>query len=628
MAQYRLPDGRILNVDEDITQENAIILQNKLSDLYPDYYQPYKEEVRQTFAGHTEELAKGIPRGLLGTFISAGEGVANLFSTGNDSAASKYFQDLQEELNESSLGVDEGYEEAFSGKLGAGLGSFASFFIPGTVAGKIAGVTGKGLSAKEKLNRAQKFATRGALATAIPVGIAEQGRNIQAAQDLGETVNTGQEIASEILGGAIGATEIFSLKRLFRYIPKGQGERLRIPEKLTEALKTGTAEAFQESLAGIAQDAVALGIYSDELPMADSLFDDFTVGGSVGFISDLALRGVLGKRGFAGDYIKEEEAEARKLIEEQKFQARKDFRLAELADQPLGLPLIDSLPESTLQFKDVPNMEEFEIITNPNGTSSIMGIETGIDYGVFESVEDAAKQATVLRKELRNDFIDTAVKQNLSVNGLYGNGTAYVLGRKLYDPDSNLIPAPVVAALDSTISFKRAEKVDKLVEAETQLDRAVINDLMGEATLEEGYIEKLEEQIKRSKTSFPVQPKDIDASSLVGQLYAKVKKKNIPVKYFYTPQEAKQILSAKDFNDLMSEKAAIKFRTRPRRKTQDTGNQTRIIDSSKENLDKVFEQKNIVVDYNSTAFQYLAEKITGAKKLGAMNKGQKELFSY
>ena len=44
MAQYRLPDGRILNVDDDITQENAIILQNKLSELYPDYYQPYKEE--------------------------------------------------------------------------------------------------------------------------------------------------------------------------------------------------------------------------------------------------------------------------------------------------------------------------------------------------------------------------------------------------------------------------------------------------------------------------------------------------------------------------------------------------------------------------------------------------------
>ena len=150
MAQYRLPDGRILNVDDDITQENAIILQNKLSELYPDYYQPYKEEVRQTFGGHTEELLKGIPRGLAGSFISAGEGVANLFSIGNDSAASKYFQDLQEQLNESSLGVDEGYEEAFSGKLGSGLGSFASYFIPGTIAGKIAGVTGKGLSAKEK----------------------------------------------------------------------------------------------------------------------------------------------------------------------------------------------------------------------------------------------------------------------------------------------------------------------------------------------------------------------------------------------------------------------------------------------------------------------------------------------
>ena len=85
MGQYRLPDGRILEVDDDITKENAILLQNQLSELYPEYYQPFKEEVQTTFSGHLAEVAKGIPRGLAGSLISAGEGVVNLFDMGNDS---------------------------------------------------------------------------------------------------------------------------------------------------------------------------------------------------------------------------------------------------------------------------------------------------------------------------------------------------------------------------------------------------------------------------------------------------------------------------------------------------------------------------------------------------------------
>ena len=181
MGQYRLPDGRTLEVDDDISRENAILLQNQLSELYPEYYQPFKEEVQTTFGGHLAEVAKGIPRGLAGSFISAGEGVVNLFDMGNDSEVGNYLRDLQRELNESSLGASEGYEDAFSSKFGAGLGSFASFFIPGAAAGKLAGLgaTAKGLTAAEKLDRSQKFSRRAALGLAIPAGISAQGATCQ-----------------------------------------------------------------------------------------------------------------------------------------------------------------------------------------------------------------------------------------------------------------------------------------------------------------------------------------------------------------------------------------------------------------------------------------------------------------
>ena len=312
MQRYSLPDGRILEVDDDITRDEKILLQNQLHDLYPEYYQPFREEVQTTFGGHLAEVVKGIPRGLAGSFISAGEGVVNLFDIGNDSAAGDYLRDLQRELNESSLGASEGYEDAFSSKFGAGLGSFASFFIPGAAAGKIAGLgkAAQGLSATDKYNRARQFQTRAALGLAIPAGISAQGQNIEIAKQQGEEVNATQELLAEISGGAIGASEIFSLNRLFRFIPKKKVDD-ELVLRIGDAVKTGGAEAVQEAGAGLAQDLVARGIYSETLPIGESLLDDFTVGGFAGGVSDLIFRGLFDKKGIGREFVEDQERQAR-----------------------------------------------------------------------------------------------------------------------------------------------------------------------------------------------------------------------------------------------------------------------------------------------------------------------------
>ena len=43
-------------------------------------------------------------------------------------------------------------------------------------------------------------------------------------------------------------------------------------------------------------------------------------------------------------------------------------------------------------------------------------------------------------------------------------------------------------------------------------------------------------------------------------------------------------------------------------------------------MNKVLKSKNIIADFNSPAFQYIAEQITGTKSFSAMNRGQKELL--
>ena len=325
MQKINLPDGRFVEVPDDITREQAIDLQNLLASEYPDNYSPYRPDPETSLSGDALEVIKGIPRGLASTFLSAGEGINNLFDTGNDNDLGVYLRDLQQALNESTIGPSEGYEDRFSSKLGQGLGSFASFMIPGTLAAKTAGLAGKAAKVSETLTKAGKSTdeiskavrkvyrpqTYSTLALAMPVGIAEQGRNIREAEALGEDVSGGQELFAEILGAGIGASEILAPQRLLRSIDKATAARLRVPQRLVEALQTGGVEGLQEMTAGILQDVVSRGVYSDKLPIGDSALDDATVGGATGFIADLFLRGIAGRKSLGSQYELEKETEAR-----------------------------------------------------------------------------------------------------------------------------------------------------------------------------------------------------------------------------------------------------------------------------------------------------------------------------
>ena len=152
-TRYDLPDGRFVNVPDNPDKQYLIRLQNTLAQEYPEFISPYTEPVETTFGGDLAEVAKGIPRGLANTFLSAGEGIANLFDNDNDNAVSNALRNAQQVINESALGPAEGYEERFSTQFGQGLGSFASFLIPGTAAAKLTGLAGRAKNLQNLVNQ-------------------------------------------------------------------------------------------------------------------------------------------------------------------------------------------------------------------------------------------------------------------------------------------------------------------------------------------------------------------------------------------------------------------------------------------------------------------------------------------
>ena len=667
MSRFNLPDGKYIDIPSDADRNYYINLQNYLAEQYPNYYTPYKETAETpeepTLGGDLLEVAKGVPRGLASSFLSAGEGIVNLFDVGNDSQAGSYLKGLQQKLNESIVGPDEEYLDRFSTKFGQGLGSFASFLIPGTAAGKALGFAGKAkniqanlLAARaagnrnkvdeltgvlSDLNKAQlKAQTISAAALAVPVGISQQTEIMEEAKALGEEVGTTQEVISELLGGAIGFSEILAPTRLLQKITKADAAKLSVSERITSALATGGVEALQETMAGIAQDAVARGMYSDEIEIGDSAFDDFTVGGAVGFTADLILRGVAGRSKIGGTYDLEQEKEAR--LQEQKVLSESRERQRELQKQieegvPFvagEVPTVDPIPEGELETQQIqqtlPFIEEVDLQPNADGTISVIGLETGNEFSTHETIEEAASAAVEARKNIRNSFINDSVEQTLDIIGLSGNGTAYNLGQKIYNPLYNVIDARKVAIMDSRISPKRKERLQRQQKAERLEELGTVLPIQDESLqspIERQIAERT--RIEREQGDVPVTPvseRDLDAS-LLEQLYARAEKIGLERKAYYTIPEMKKLLKPEDFNQALSEKAHIVSKIsenlgelRGVRRIKDN------IDVSRQAFTDLLRSKNIDTNFTSAEFEYLAEAVAGEKKFSKMNRGQKEIL--
>ena len=306
------PDGGVISVNHpDGASDDAIMRYAATMYGQDPSISKRPEEENITLTGRMFETAKAVPRGFASGFLTAAEGLAELsdaatnaigleglIDSGDENALVYGARQAKEVLN-SALGADKAYQDLWTTKFGEGLGSFATFLTPGA-AFRLAGYGGKATTGLTKLVGAKSGAEAATVATlATGTGAGEQAQRVQMARDSGIDISQAQEDSAIALASIVGLSELAPVERLFRKLDKNlvnDDVLATIGSRIKSALGTGGVEAVQEAAAGLTQDLIEKNIYNEELPIGESLYDDFTVGGAVGFVSDLALNAAAGRR--------------------------------------------------------------------------------------------------------------------------------------------------------------------------------------------------------------------------------------------------------------------------------------------------------------------------------------------
>tara|TARA_R110001632_G_scaffold29506_6_gene78334 strand:- start:615 stop:10103 length:9489 start_codon:yes stop_codon:yes gene_type:complete len=322
------PDGGVISVNHPDGASDDAIMRYAASMYGQDpSISKRPEEENITLTGRISEAAKAVPRGFASGFLTAAEGLAELsdaatnaigleglIDSGDENALVYGARQAKEAIN-STLGADKAYQDLWFTKFGEGLGSFATFLTPGA-AFRLAGYGGKAATGLVKAVGAKSAAEAATVATlATGTGAGEQAQRIQMARDSGIDISQAQEDSAIALASIVGLSELAPVGELLRKVDKNRASDdllTTIGSRIKSALGTGGVEAVQEAVAGLTQDLIEKNIYNEELPIGESLYDDFTVGGAVGFVSDLALNAAAGRRrGVSRETEKEYETKRR-----------------------------------------------------------------------------------------------------------------------------------------------------------------------------------------------------------------------------------------------------------------------------------------------------------------------------
>jgi hypothetical protein len=338
--EVQAPDGRILEIEgpDDASQDQIMLAAQEIYSGLPErsveakaLQQPEEKPFGVAeYAQAPLEFGKAVTRGFGSALLSSAAGLAeladiatdrlgfeDLIDSGQDNELIRLANAGQEALQE-TLGASEPYRDLWFTKFGEGVGSIGSFFLPtgligaaGRAAG-LAGKTTKGLQAA------------GAGATGVGMGADEQAARIEWARRSGIEISEDQEDASIFLGGLVGLTEIATPLLILKKIrgvkdPKRRDESF---DAIRSAIKTGTLEGVQEVTASLMQDAIQYGIYDENVPFGDSLWDDFTIGAASGALVDAITTGMFNRR---SRLSREIELDREKLIREEEERQREDY---------------------------------------------------------------------------------------------------------------------------------------------------------------------------------------------------------------------------------------------------------------------------------------------------------------
>jgi hypothetical protein len=563
MKEVTLPDGKVIKIPDNLDPAKRSELASAVSRQYDGF-----NIDEPTLGGRVAEFGKAIPRGGLATLASAIKGPVALLDVGDDSALYKGITDFEKYLQEdSALAPEAGYEDLYSTKLGGAFGSFVPFLGAGMVGGALA-------KAGTLSARAGMYGVPAGLA--IPAGMGQQADLIEASRGLGEEVGGVKETLATLLGGAVGLTEILPVANILKKVPKKALEDLATRELILEYMKSaaqsGGFEGLQEVAASLMQNMIARGLYSDQLPLVDSVFEEFTLGGIVGGTADLVFNSMQKRRGIA-THEEGERAERAKVDSNKLINAKK----AELAEQQGVLPVIQDQPfklspsiPTPIELEIAPDLQ---IIENTDSTFSLLD-QNNLENPVIATVPTQAEALTE-NKKVKDAFAQKQIQQQLDNDlyslGLINSSTAYRIGESLLNPNSVSVGINTIIKYDPKAKNKTLKK----------------------------YREELETAGTYNKLPFQNQ---------------------------YTIADAQKLLSKSEFNNFASDAAAKIFETSEKNGTPSIRDGKQTIDTSRKYIKDFAAGKNIDLDFNTPAVNYAAKLYTGEGNYSKMSKGQKELF--
>ena len=599
MATFTLPDGKVLNIPDDLNQRQQIA--GAIQQI-PEYGpEVAKEYLEGTLGGQALEFAKNIPRGAATSTISGLRGIADLLaqdSLGLDGPAIKArdkLKQIEENVYENVGGeIDPRYSENFSTKAGMGLGSIIPYAALGRFGasrpGAFAPYATPGSTGIKKLLPSKEFLKTPTFqypaALGIGQSISETSDKMRIARDeYGEDIGFVQETLGTLTGGLVGASEALPIFNFFKNIPKSALRDATTSQQIANyARNFGTGavqEGLQEATAGLARDLTAKGFFSNELPIGDSVWDDLTVGGFAGGVLNTVMNYAAGRRGIASEYRAEKEKRAEKnkqdLLKTKKFDIAQQAGTIDIVDptlegeqETLLLPDLTTIPTPV----EITTEPQLQIINNPDNTFTLRDISAIGRNNVGEiNTFNSETDALVAKQEFMDSF-DVNNQRQVIENDLYSLGlinsrTGFEIGQTLKDKNTTSVDLKEIVTNDSSLK---------------------------------------------------------DAQAMQNVLMGKNKKyKTLPIQDNYTFSEAKKILSAADFNKFTSETAKQVSLVAEEKGYKPVTDKTKPNITLKK-LKEVAESKNIDLEINSPAVEYAAQIYTGTNKFKSMSKGQKELF--
>ena len=494
---------------------------------------------------------RGVGRGFVGSFAELPQGIVGLGESllGEEAGTTRVGEISQDltgmgrDATEYLFGPSDG---EVSDKAGEAIGSIASFFVPGTLFAK--GAKTVGALAKGQ----RRAAVAGGAGFGAGLGASEQVNRIA------ENIASGNEVEDDanrlavILGGAVGATEVFTgpvtgrVTRAYLDIMKKVPPEKRklaaetFARRIRNAALRGTGEGLQEAIAGATQDLIERELYNPNQEIGESAAEEFAYGGGAGAALDFLLSGLRNRavKPIIAEREAREEAEKQAIKSSQldEDQAEEGARTAEelqrvnnvlaAPEEVLALPAPDENERTfpTPQITDGLDVQsEYSVLSQAarETTRPLMPIKIGtLPFQERQAVQSARRvqgieptgEVTVdeLRRIVGEDAATREVKKQKPVTG--GDARYLPVENKPFTQEQlDAVTQEIRGADTATLptvreALRKAGAVNKDGSVPTSTAYAMLDELSNR-----GYIRKTGET-KTGSPKYTVEP-DVSAAS-------------------------------------------------------------------------------------------------------------------